>query len=666
MFSTLKKQVSDNFNRLAALGALFYITINRDRIWEEYLDGFDDPIEKQGHNCNCCKSFLRQYAGIVAIVDNKVVSIWDDITPPAEFEKAIKNLKKYVHSQPITDVFVNEFASCGTDHNFDVKREVTWNHFHILVPQKYLVHKDKADTIRGEKRDNKTVLKRSLDELRIDATESVLDLIAQGSLYRGNEHKGVLEEFLKIQKQYSTIPNGLKDNFCWLKSTEISQSLARIRNTALGTLLINLSDDMDLDLAVTKFEQVMAPTNYKRPVALVTPKMVENAKEKITELGLMPALERRYANEADLSLADILYTDKSSTLVGDVFDDMAKGVLVNPRTLSKVEEISIEDFLTKIVPTAKTIHLLLENGHLPNMVSLITSKEKSDKTLFKWENNFSWSYTGGITDSIKERVKAAGGNVDGILRVSLSWHNYDDLDLHVWEPAGGSYINFTNCRKPAIAPSSGQLDVDMNAGSGTSRSPVENITWTDSRRMLEGKYRVGVHNYAARETKDLGFTVQIECGGEVFDFEFPKNPRNQTMQQIVEFEFSKTKGIKFTGETKSNVISKDKWNLKTNQFHRVNKMMLSPNFWGQESGNKHYLFFLENCVSDESPRPFFNEFLKQEFNEHRKVFEIMGSKIKIDHTDNQLSGVGFSDTQENYFFAKVKGAFERTLKVKIK
>lgn len=50
------------------------------------------------------------------------------------------------------------------------------------------------------------------------------------------------------------------------------------------------------------------------------------------------------------------------------------------------------------------------------------------------DNNFSWAYTGGITDSIKERVKQAGGNVDGELRISLSWFNFDDLDLHVIEP----------------------------------------------------------------------------------------------------------------------------------------------------------------------------------------------------------------------------------------
>lgn len=91
--------------------------------------------------------------------------------------------------------------------------------------------------------------------------------------------------------------------------------------------------------------------------------------------------------------------------------------------------------------------------------------------------------------------------------------------------------------------------------------------------------------------------------------------------------------------------------------------MLSPNHWGTNSGNKHYIFILENCVSDETPRPFLNEFLKQEFDENRKVFEIMGSKIKVEETANQLSGLGFSETKNSSMIVRIEGSFKRTLKV---
>ena len=654
-FEDLKSSLTANFKKLSS-SKLFYVAIDRDRIWEEYLSGFDEP-SRQGHNCNACKSFLRQFAGIVTIEDNQIISIWDNLEVSEEYQQSIENVQKYIHSLPVTDIFLSAFKKCGTDRNLDRESGVTWNHFYIEVPSSYVT--GDITTKLGPARDDKAVLKRSLDELTLDATETVLDLVAQDSLYRGKEFKNLLESFQTLQKQYKKVSKSLKDNYCWAKSGEVGSVVSRIRNTALGTLLIDLSEGMELDAAVSRFEKVMAPTNYKRPTALVTPKMVEQAKETLSGLGLLESLERRYAVESDLSMNNVLFTERTLKQ-GDVFDEISKETIVNPRTLSKIEEISIKEFLSQVVPKAKSISVLVENAHLSNFVSLITAVHDEVPSLFKWDNPFSWDYTGGVTDSIKERVKQAGGRVEGELRTSLSWSNFDDLDIHVIEP-GGNRIYY-GAKKGHV--STGELDVDMNAGGPQTRSPVENIIWTDKSRMREGMYTVSVHNYSRRETTNAGFQVQIECAGEVFDFEYKTNPRNGEHQQVVQFNYSKTDGITFQGETKSNVVSKEKWGVKTNQFHKVTKILLSPNFWDNvESGNKHYLFMLEGCVSDETPRPFFNEFLKQELDTHRKVFEILGSKVKIQDSSNQLSGVGFSETKRNSLIVKVNGKFTRTLRV---
>ena len=75
----------------------------------------------------------------------------------------------------------------------------------------------------------------------------------------------------------------LKSRYCnWTNS-----------KSRIGTLLVNVSNDMDLDTAVKKYEQIVAPANYKRPKAIFTKKMLEDAKKTISELGYMDSLNRR-------------------------------------------------------------------------------------------------------------------------------------------------------------------------------------------------------------------------------------------------------------------------------------------------------------------------------------------------------------------------------------
>ena len=665
MFIQLKQAVQDRFDSMIKdQTKLFTVTVDRDKIWDLYLNGFTDEV-RQHHNCNCCKSFLRQFSGIIAIINGKKVCMWPDSDVPDEYFQSILNIKDYIMSLPIDNIFLNDYANLGTDKNVDNSGEVPilWNHFHVVLPKQF-VHASKSvsiESIQGTARDNKNVLQRSLDEFSQDSIETILELISQNSLYRGKEFEGILTEFLKIKKQYETHTiTEHKDIFCWSKSVELSQAICRIRNTSIGTLLVNLNEGMELDAAVSAFERVVVPSNYKRPTAITTPKMVEEAKKRLLELGLMDSLDRRFANQTDVPIEEILFTDRSSNTT-DVFSEMSKDSPVNPKTLSKVEEITIEKFIADVLPNSKGLEVLLENGHLNNMVSLLTSVNPDSPSMFKWNNPFSWSYTGGITDSMKERVKAAGGKVDGVLRFSIQWNedgkSICDLDAHAYEP-NGEKIYYGNY-KGRQTNMSGMLDVDMIRPSGIG---VENITWVDQSKMKYGVYRMVIHNFDGRSNN--GFKAQIEFNGQTFDFAVDRN--FQGTMTVAEVTYDKNGfSIKSNLESSSAIVTKKQWNLNTNQFHKVKSLMLSPNHWQQQTGNKHYLFFLENCISDESPRPFFNEFLKEELLKEKRVFETLAGKLKVEPSQNQLSGIGFSETQPNHLYVRVEGSFKRVLKIKI-
>jgi hypothetical protein len=205
------------------------------------------------------------------------------------------------------------------------------------------------------------------------------------------------------------------------------------------------------------------------------------------------------------------------------------------------------------------------------------------------------------------------------------------------------------------------LDVDANGMDGIRSDPCENVFWQQPK---DGLYRIDVNNYSQREVDKVGFTIEVECNGAISQFSCPKLPRTRetftaaTMQvkngQIVKLE----PGDMMTG----GMISQEKWGIKTEQFTRVETVMLSPNHWDDNQiGNKHWFFILEGCKNPEPTRGIYNEFLHADLDKHRKVFEVLGDKTKCPVADEQLSGVGFSSTRGDSVIVAVEGAKTRRI-----
>ena len=666
-FKTFKAPVAKQFERMAK-HPLFRTGVDKDALWDGYLAAFPDgtnPIfrKRTEHDCNCCRNFIRDVGNVVAIIDGKVESIWDaEVADPA-YQVVANALSALVKAQPIVNTFLHYAPSAGTDRTLiDAVDGVTsFSHFFVNIPKAFVKANAEIGAALGETRAHHDVLARSLDTITDDAIETVLDLIAQNALYRGEENKFAVTEFRKLKADYNRVPATGRDAFVWSRFATAPGSVSKIRNTSIGTLLTDLSEGKEIEQAVKAFEIMVAPANYKRPTALVTKAMIEKAKAAIAELGLGSALERRYATIADITVNNILFgnRDAKKAMGGDVFDDLASKVPAAAKSLDKVEDVHIDKFIADILPRATTIELLVENRHTSNLVSLVAPVDATAKPLFKWANHFSWSYNGDLADSIKERVKKAGGNVEGDLCCRLAWFNHDDLDFHMEEP-GGHEIYFGN--RLSKSPAGGRLDVDMNAGAGTTREPVENIFYANRSTMQEGTYHLFVHNFCQRETKDVGFEVEMDWLGEVKRFSYPQAARNRSQVTVVKFTYSKADGVQIVESLPSTGVSREVWGVATNTFVPVNVLMLSPNHWDDRAvGNKHWFFMLAGCHNDGQARGFFNEFLTEELTAHRKTLELVGSRMKTEESDRQLSGLGFSSTQRNSVKCRVKGAYSRVI-----
>lgn len=640
--------------RFDALSEHELFIVDVEDIFATYLASFPEgtnPIfrERTEHDCSCCKHFIRTLGPLVAIVDGQVQTIWD-VDAPAPYDAVAQALADIVRQAPIRTVFKTKFAQFGNEFTLEELEDGSprrWDHFMGRTGRKALTND--PDTIRGRMETTAQVFERGLKELKAEALADVLDLIDSNSLYRGEEHRRAVVEFRDLKARYDANPSSV---FVW---ANLDSPAARFRNTVIGTLVDDLSQGVPLERAVKSFESKVAPQNYKRTSALITPKMVEAAVATLRDLGLEHAVERRFARIQDVSVNNVLFVDNSvrGQMKGGIeglLMEAAKPKSIDP---DRAQPISADDFLSNVLPQAKSIEVLLDNRHLPNFVSLTAPVHEDTGKLFKWDNDFAWSYDGEVTDSIKEKVKRAGGNVtNAALRVSLAWSNYDDLDLHCQEPSNrrsvySGHIYYGN--------KSGVLDVDMNAGHGQTRQPVENLSWTGA-RLADGLYRIWVNQFSKRENTDVGFTIEIESEGRVQQFSYAKAVHGDVECFTLTIAGGRIVSIEVGQGLVGGSVPTEKWGLTTGQLAAVDTLMFSPNHWDDNQvGQRHVFFMLKGCHNPDPVRGIYNEFLRSSLDQHRKVFEVLGSKTKCPPTDDQLSGVGFSSARGDKVVAVVNG-----------
>lgn len=690
------KLVQAQFNKMCQTGKLFKSSISGQKVWELYLEGFgNDPIFRDPnssvHNCNLCKNFIRRYGNIVAINDSfEIVTIFD-IESDSEYNNSAKLISKTLKNAPIQEVFFETFnelnslpyESCsksnttfklGIDKNVKryTKEEAekfgvvkpneirTFNHLHLYIPNQFVDNSGKSiDQIMAEFRDAKNVFGRAMKEISIDTLNLVKDLINQGSLLDGQTHLYKIEQIIPKKLIYDELSSKEKDNWLWLNSYKLP--FAKFKNELIGVLCSELSEGKELNEACQSWNKRVDPANYMKAVAPITKKQIEEAQRFVIDNDYEESFNRRFANIDDIKASEILHLNAGDSKIKSVsiFDSVKSTSTRHKRNeFDKIEEVSIEKFMKDILPACTSIEVYLENRLENNMVSLTTANIKESKPIFKWNNNYSWTFNGNLAgkSQIKQAVKNAGGKVDGILRFSIIWNedgrSIVDFDAHCKTPR--TEICYSNKQDRETG---GWLDVDMIR---PRQLGVENITWQNKSQMKDGKYYFFNRNYG--KCNNSGFKAEIEVEGEIYSYECLGNIKTDTPVATVTL---KNGTFSIEHHLKESFSSKDIYGLESNQFHKVNLVCLSPNHWDLNNvGNKHYFFMLENCKCPISIRSFHAENLIPELANHRKVLEVLGNTTMINPTDKQLSGLGFNATVKDELIVKLHGSFKRMVKIR--
>ena len=701
------EKIQAQFSKMCATGKLFRVDLSGQQVWDLYLKSFDnDPTfrdpNSSTHACNTCNNFIRRYGNIVSIDENyKTMTIFD-VDAEDEFIPVAKALSGALKKATITEVFFETFEELnklpyekctkksplfqlGVDKNNKryTKEEVekfgvvntddvyTFNHMHLFLPNTFVDKTgESVESIMGEYRDAKNVFQRAMETISLDTLNLVKDLINQGSLLNGTTHLFKIEQIIPLKKQYDELAASDRNNWCWVASYKLP--FAKFRNELIGTLCSELAEGKELNDACLAWNKRVDPANYMKATAPITKKQIADAKAFVEENGYTESFNRRFANMDDIKASEILHLNvgKGEIKSVSIFDGVKSTSTRHKRSeFDGVEEVSIDKFMKDILPSCTSIEVFLKNTHEGNMVSLTTANEPDSKPIFKWSNNYSWTFNGNLAgkSQIKDAVKSRGGNVDGVMRVSLSFPDTtDDYDLHLLEPSGRE-INFGNLRMKY--PSSGMLDLDAQGKDGhqSAEKRVENIIYTDKQLMPKGSYQVFVNNYSQRGLH-TPFTLEIEIEGDVTVLKLKnKKSTNRVLSATIKYD-GKSFELNHSDDMDiidSKTISKEIYGLETNEFHKVNLVCLSPNHWGENNtGNKHYFFMLDGCKSSTGIRSFHNENLIPELLDHRKVLEVLGTTNMIEPTEKQLSGLGYNATVKDELIVKLSGSHKRVIKIK--
>lgn len=707
-FTLFSNQIKQQFTRMCEQPVLFRSNIPGSKIWEVYISSFvpgTDPVFRDPnsteHTCNHDKNFIHRYGNVVAIIDGEIVTMFDTVESGTYYPSA-SNIKNLLKCSPIENVFVESYDTLNRLLNYESTNKIqaeyklgfekshkiytpeeankfgvvtpgqvyTFYHFNASLPKKFVdFSSNSVESIQGNHRDAKKVFKRGLDEISLDTLILVRDLIQQGSLLNGDSYLDKLRAFILFAEDYKNVPSHQKDEWCWIKSYNLP--FAKFRNELIGTLCVELTEGEDLNKAVLAWNKRVDPANFMKATTIYTPKQREDAINFIVENGYKESFDRRFAKLDDINVSEIFHQNVGTGAIktASMFDKALPTVSTQHKRaqFDGIEEVTIEKFMKDILPTCTLIEAFLENRFDGNLVALHTANNPNSKKAFKWSNNFGWTYNGNLAGKsmIKEAVKTAGGNVTGVLRCSLMWNESgkDNSDLDLWciQPNNEKIGFNTGFRKDSggsFSSCSGQLDLDIRHPDG--KIAVENIYFTNPNKMKDGKYKFYVHQYSSRNSQN--FKAEIEFNGEIYNYHYPKAVSGSINIATVTLKDGQFSIEHHLPETAS---SKKLWNLDTNQFHKVNLVCLSPNFWGDNNtGNKHYMFMLDNCQSDIALRSFHTEFLNSDLLEHRKVMEVLGETTKLEPTANQLCGLGFNATVTDELILKLSGSYKRTIKIK--
>lgn len=658
-FAHLLSARADDLLEDTTLVAVTMQGFSADSLWKAYLKAIPaqyNPIFRQRpfFDGNYDKSFIRRLGPVLFLdSDGSVRTIFSNL-PSAEangysfFDQVAADLEKYLLDYWATNPTISVWyhnrdhgpaGSVPTADSHDPS--IIWQHYYAQIP----AHRSKSSvdlaSDRSERDDALAVALRAADSTYRSALETVLEMIDSDVLYRGQSYRHLINTWLNLVDMTENDPDyRLKLAYRILGSNESTRYLG----TAIGTLVSDIAEGKDITDAVNAYGAKVDPINYRRSSSVVTPAMIARAQAEVEAQGLVASLPRQLATKDQVPDTVILHRGER-TITQSIFEDLTQqaSAKVNAKTLADAPVINTAQLL-ELLPSASSVELAPSPMHRTNRIALVAPANPNAPSLTAWDNPFTWAYLHQDTaDVIAQRVKDAGGDIEAPIRISLSWLNTDDLDLHIYGASASGTKGRGHIFYGAKHAMNGELDVDMNV-SNPVRNAVENVVWKNERTFPAHGVIVSVDNFTQRELTDTELKIQVKIHDETFTFTHPGIGRYDGTRELIRIKMVHNRPDIQVLDKKCQLESTS---TKITDWVVADRIYLTPNAWGEKTVGNRILVFETDVLEDEtdaSVRGFFTEHLHPSLASHRKTFELLGSKMRATKpkTGELAVGYGFS------------------------
>lgn len=441
-FDDLVAKAQQHFLDAAAAhgGQVFRTTADGGRLYQVYLDAFNDATQRQIHSCHCCRRFFEMF-GDLAFVDadgNLVPAVW----PEADglYAGPMAAVRKVLNLGKVTGVFLTDrvhwMSDCGSAPQ--------WSHFQISAStlKPYSSRTVSPGQAMAAKREDYSTLMRALDNFKVDAVNLAVQILSGEALYRSEKVLGQAEFLQRLHaiRMFEGRSGNHKTNLLWVEIAKAPDGFCHPTSSMIGTLLEDLAAGKNFADVKRAFDHKMHPARHQRPTAAPSAGTVKQAEEIVAKMGIAPSLQRRQARTDEVQT---FWTPPKARTIepegGSVFGHL-KTKDSGP-DLTKVnlprQKMTWEKFNRVVLPTAQRIQFYI-SGEMAPFVGITAPVDSEAPPIIQWDfedqrNPYAWYLY--VRGSAPSQWSLNRGLVDvwGIGSQPSQWNDKDGMFTHQGE-----------------------------------------------------------------------------------------------------------------------------------------------------------------------------------------------------------------------------------------